>query len=225
MSAKQAAEALGISLRHTRRLLAAYRKEGAQALAHGNRGRKPPNILDDDLRRKTVELARTTYQGFNNSHFTELLSEREGINLSRSTIRRILLGEGIRSPRKRRPPKHRSRRERYPREGMLLQIDGSRDDWLEGRGPYLTLIGAIDDATGIVPWAVFRYQEDAQGYVLLLQHIVMDYGVAYSNAPKGTMNQSKSSLKGRGGQRNSAGLCRNWVLPPLHHVLPSRKAG
>ncbi|NLE90515.1 MAG: ISNCY family transposase [Dehalococcoidales bacterium] len=177
MSAKQAAEALGISLRHTRRLLAAYRKEGAQALAHGNRGRKPPNILDDDLRRKTVELARTTYQGFNNSHFTELLSEREGINLSRSTIRRILLGEGIRSPRKRRPPKHRSRRERYPREGMLLQIDGSRDDWLEGRGPYLTLIGAIDDATGIVPWAVFRYQEDAQGYVLLLQHIVMDYGV------------------------------------------------
>jgi len=50
--------------------------------------------------------------------------------------------------KKRRPPKHRSRRERYPREGMLLQIDGSRHDWLEGRGPWMSLVGAIDDATG-----------------------------------------------------------------------------
>ncbi|MBI4307812.1 MAG: hypothetical protein HY684_03305 [Chloroflexi bacterium] len=30
---------IGVSLRHTRRLLAAYRREGAAALAHGNRGR------------------------------------------------------------------------------------------------------------------------------------------------------------------------------------------
>jgi len=177
ISAKQAAEALGMSLRHTRRLLATYRKEGAQALAHGNRGRKPANSLDDGLRIRIVTLARTIYQGCNNSHFTDLLGEREGISLSRSTIRRILLEDGIRSPRKRRPPRHRSRRERYPKEGMLLQIDGSRDDWLQGRGPYLTLIGAIDDATGIVPWAIFRYQEDAQGYVLLLRHIVKYYGI------------------------------------------------
>jgi len=177
ISAKQAAEALGISLRHTRRLLAAYRKEGAQALAHGNRGRKPPNSLDDGIRSRIVELATTIYQGCNNSHFTDLLGEREGINLSRSTLRRILLGQGIRSPRKRRPPRHRSRRERYPKEGMLLQIDGSRDDWLQGRGPYLTLIGAIDDATGTVPWAIFRHQEDAQGYVLLLKYIVRYYGI------------------------------------------------
>jgi len=35
----EAAQVLGVSLRHIRRLLGAYRKEGAQALAHGNRGR------------------------------------------------------------------------------------------------------------------------------------------------------------------------------------------
>jgi hypothetical protein len=63
-------------------------------------------------------------------------------------VRRILLAAGIKSPGKRRSPKHRSRRERYPEEGMLLQTDASRHDWLEGRGPYLTLIGAVDDATG-----------------------------------------------------------------------------
>jgi len=174
---REAAEVLDLSLRHVRRLLAAYRKEGAAALAHGNRGRKPPNILGEGLREQVLELIRSTYAGCNTQHFTELLAEREDIALSRSTVRRILLQGGIRSPRKRRPPKHRSRRERYPKEGMMMQIDGSRHDWLEGRGPYLTLIGAIDDATGKVPYALFREQEDSMGYFLLLREIVRGCGI------------------------------------------------
>jgi len=60
---------------------------------------------------------------------------------------------------------------------MLLQIDGSRDDWMEGRGSYLTLVGAVDDATGKVPYGLFRDQEDAQGYTLLLRRIVESYGI------------------------------------------------
>jgi transposase len=131
MTAEEAAGLLGLSLRHVRRLLRAYRNEGAQVLAHGNRGRKPANALGDGLKRQVVGLAQSTYAGCNTQHLSELLAEREGIDLSRSSVRRILLEAGIRSPRKRRPPKHRSRRERYPEEGMLLQIDGSRDDWLE----------------------------------------------------------------------------------------------
>jgi hypothetical protein len=59
---------------------------------------------------------------------------------------------------------------------MLLQIDGSEHDWLEGRGPYLTLVGGIDDATGKVPGAIFRDQEDAQGYVLMLEEVVRTVG-------------------------------------------------
>jgi len=177
MTGREAAEVVDLSLRHVRRLLRTYRREGAAALAHGNRGRKPYNALDEGVRRKVSELGGSTYAGCNNQHTTELLAEREGITLSRSSVRRILLGAGIRSPRKRRAPKHRSRRERYPKEGMLLQIDGSRHDWLEGRGPYLTLIGAIDDATGKVPYALFREQEDAQGYFLMLRHIVDSCGI------------------------------------------------
>lgn len=177
MRGREASEGLDLSLRHVRRLLAAYREEGARALAHGNRGRKPHNALDEGVRRKVSELGGSTYAGCNNQHTTELLAEREGIILSRSSVRRILLGAGIRSPRKRRAPKHHSRRERYPQEGMLLQIDGSRHDWLEGRGHYLTLIGAIDDATGKVPYALFREQEDAQGYFLMLRQIVASCGI------------------------------------------------
>jgi hypothetical protein len=60
---------------------------------------------------------------------------------------------------------------------MLLQIDGSRHDWLQGRGPYLTLLAAIDDATGTVPYALFREQEDAQGYFLLLQGMIATKGI------------------------------------------------
>jgi transposase len=177
MTSREAAELLGLSPRQVRRILAAYRKEGAQALVHGNRGRKPSNTLDESLKKRVVELAQSTYAGCNIQHFTELLAERENIVLSRSSIRLILLKAGIKSPRKRRAPRHRSRRERYPMEGMLLQIDGSYDDWLEGRGPYLTLTGAIDDATGKVPYGLFREQEDAQGYTILLRHIVENQGI------------------------------------------------
>jgi hypothetical protein len=59
---------------------------------------------------------------------------------------------------------------------MLLQIDGSLHDWLEGRGPQLTLMGAIDDATGTVH-ALFREAEDAHGYFLLLREIIGGKGI------------------------------------------------
>lgn len=176
-SVVQAAGLLALSERHVWRLLAAYRREGAATLAHGNRGRKPARAVRTETKERVWELAQGTYAGLNHCHLTEVLKEREGIHLSRSTLRRILLANGVRSPRRRRPPKHRSRRERYPQEGMLLQIDGSKHDWLGGRGPHLTLVGAIDDATGTVPYALFREQEDAQGYFLLLQGILQGKGL------------------------------------------------
>src|SRR5450756_796508 len=141
IAAEGAAELLGLSERQVWRILAAYRKEGAASLVHGNRGREPVNALESGLRDRVVELAKTKYAGFNHQHLTEKLNEVEEIAVRRSSVRRILLEAGISTPRKRRPPKHRSRRERYPKEGMLLQADGSRHDWLEGRGPYMSLLG------------------------------------------------------------------------------------
>jgi transposase len=176
LTAVEAARLLNLSERQTRRLLAAYRKEGAAALAHGNRGRTPPNALPVALCQRVLALAKTSYAGINHQHLCELLAEREAITISRPSLRRLLLGAGLPSQRKRRAPKHRRRRERYPQEGMLLQIDGSRHQWLGADGPWLTLIAAIDDATGKVVGALFREQEDAQGYFLLLQQILKRYG-------------------------------------------------
>ncbi len=177
LSGEDAAVLMGLGLRQVRRLLAAYRREGGAALAHGNRGRRPVHALSDEIRRQVVDLARGRYEGFNHHHLTELLAEQEGLVVSRSSVWRILTAAGLKSSRHRRPAKHRCRRERYSQEGMLLQIDGSQHDWLEGRGPYLTLVAAIDDATGTVAGAVFRDQEDAQGYFLMLREVISANGV------------------------------------------------
>jgi transposase len=177
LTGQDAAEVLGLSLRHTRRLIAAYRQEGAAALAHGNRGRPPVNKLDEEVVEVILRLAKSEYLDYNDTHFTEELAERHGIVVSSPTVRRVRRLNGLASPRKRRPPRHRRRRQRYPQSGMLLQVDGSKHDWLEGRGPWLTLHAAIDDATNEVPWAVFREEEDATGYALLLHHISQTHGL------------------------------------------------
>jgi len=177
LTAVEAAQSLGITERQVWRLLAAFRREGADAVVHGNRGRMPTQTLSPEIRQRILELAQTKYVGFNQTHFTEKLQNVEKIPVSRPTVWRLLLEAGIRSPQRHRRPKHRSRRERRPRAGMLLQVDGSDHDWLEGRGPQLTLIGAIDDATGDVVAVLFRKEEDAHGYMLLLQQIVRQRGI------------------------------------------------
>ena len=173
----QAAEILGISERQVRRILAAYRRDGAAALVHGNRGRKPRNSVPEDVVATTVILASEKYVGFNHSHLTEVLAEREGIQLSRQTISRLLNRHGLNSARRHRPPKHRIRRERMPQEGMLLQIDGSHHRWLEDRGPRFVLLLAVDDATGTVANALFRPEEDTRGYFQLMDGVIRRYGI------------------------------------------------
>ena len=110
----EATTILGVSERHTWRMLAAYRKEGAAALAHGNRGRRPLNAVAEETRERVVALARTRYAGLNHTHLTEMIAEREGVVVSRATVRSILMSAGLPSPRYGRPPRHRHRRQRMP---------------------------------------------------------------------------------------------------------------
>jgi transposase len=178
VSAAEAARQLGLSIRSVRRLLARYRgPEGVAALVHGNAGRTPANRLDPGIRARIVELASTTYCGVNRTHLAELLTEREAIAVAARTVRRIAAEAGLPAVRRRRARGHRTRRERMTSAGLLLQVDGSRHDWLEGRGPMLTLVGGIDDATGIVTGAVFREQEDAAGYLEVLIQTANRHGL------------------------------------------------
>ena len=133
-TAAEAAEKLGLSLRQTRRLLAAYRRDGPPALVHGNRGRATARRLSAELRDQVIGLVKSSYIDYNDYHLTETLAEVHDIILSRSSVRRIRRDAGLPGLRRRRSPRHRSWRPRSARRGMLIQIDGSDHDWLEGRG-------------------------------------------------------------------------------------------
>ncbi len=177
ITADEAARVLRLSVRQVRRLLAALRADGPAGLVHGNHGRPPVHRTPAELRARLVELARTRYAGVNHAHLAELLAEREGITVAERTLRRILAEAGLAPVRRRRPPKHRSRRDRMPRAGLLLQVDGSRHDWLQRRGPALTLVGGIDDATSRVTGATFRQAEDAAGYFTTFTQTARRYGL------------------------------------------------
>ena len=176
----EAARTLGLSERQCYRIKARVKKSGAKGVVHGNRGRPCKCKIEDQVVRRIVGLALGKYQGFNDHHLTDKLKEQESIDLSREKVRRVLRAEGIRSPKKRRGLKHRSRRERRAAEGMMLQIDGSPHDWLEGRGPRLCLIGAIDDATSKVMGALFVEAESSWGYFRLFSEVFHAHGVSQS---------------------------------------------
>ena len=193
MTASQASELLGLSLRQVRRLIAKYRQQGASGVVHGNRGRAPSNRIKQDVQSKILELAENEYRDYNDCHFTDELAEKHGIQLSRSSVRRIRRQAKLKSPRKRRPPRYRSRRKRREQAGMLLQTDGSRHNWLEGRGPWLTLIAYIDDAAMKSPER-FRDEEDA-GYFLGLQEICLQKASLVQSCDQHTIFQaSKATL-------------------------------
>lgn len=173
----QAAKILKLSARQMRRLTARHQTVGDACVIHGNAGRSPPNRVSDALGARVLALLKGRYEGFNDTHFTEKLLE-EGISIGRSTVRRLARSAGVAAARPRRSKRYRSRREREAQAGMLLLWDGSRHDWLEGRGPMLCLMGAIDDATGeLMPGAHFVEHESAAGYLSVLAEVVKAKGI------------------------------------------------
>lgn len=192
----EAAVLMGCSERQARRLAGRFLESGPAALIHGNRGRASPRRVPDEIRARVLALARGRYDGANDCHLAELLAEHEGIRLSRVTVRRLLRADGQPSPRHRRPPRHRGRRPRMPQAGLLVQLDGSDHDWLEGRGPRLTLLVAIDDASGAIVAATFRDEEDAAGYFELLLALVRHHGlpVAIYRDRAGAFEQPEGKL-------------------------------
>lgn len=177
MTVQEAAEVLGLSVRHIKRMKKKFQQHGAPGLAHGNRGRKPVHTLSPEIRQTVLQLAKSDYEGCNFTFLSELLAERQGIHLSPASVGRILKAAGLQSPRKHRPPKLHRQRQRKPQFGMLVLVDGSHHDWLEGRGPWLCLFAAVDDATGRLVAARFRPTEDAEGYRQLLEQIVTTHGI------------------------------------------------
>lgn len=173
----EGAAALGITARQFRRLKRAFGERGLQGLLHGNRGRPPKLRLAEAVRAQVVALMIGRYAGLNDSHMSEKLNELEHIEISRESVRQIRRAQQIAPVRRRRAPKHRTRRLREAREGAMVLIDSSEHLWLEDRGPLWNLLGAIDDAGGKIIVLHFRQHEDLHGYTEMLHQMITQHGL------------------------------------------------
>ena len=181
LSVREASRLLQLSERQVQRLKRRYQPDSVGWVQHGNRGRSVPWAVSLPQKQLVLTLARGKYQGFNDSHLTEKLRNEENLSLSRETVRRILRAAKVASPQKRRPRQYRSRRPPRPRFGMMALTDASCHDWLEGRGPELTLIGFQDDATGQILAAHFQLEaENTVGYLRALHALITAHGVPLS---------------------------------------------
>jgi transposase len=171
------ARLLGISARQMKRLRRKLKERGVKGLLHGNRGKAPWNKTALAKIKQVLELARGRYQGFNDTHLTEKLKEKEKIALSRPTVRTLLRQAGIVAVRKRGVKRHYKRRERRAQEGALLLWDGSPHHWFGKEQGQNNLTAVIDDATGALLHGVFTLEEDAQSYLLCLRAVLLEKGI------------------------------------------------
>ncbi len=171
----EAADKLEISERQVRRLVSRYRKEGDKGLVHRLRGRQSGRKISETVRDKVLDVYSEKYKGFGPTLGQEKLIEVEKIEISRESFRQMLLEAGLwESSRK--AKKHRQWRERMKYKGEMVQMDGSHHDWLEGRGPWLVMMGYIDDATGIV-YAEFHDYEGTKPAMISFKGYIRKYGI------------------------------------------------
>jgi len=175
---KDAACDLDLSDRQIRRIVKRVRKEGGKGILHKSRGKPSPKAIPEAVKAKVLSLCEKRYNGFGPTFATEKLFEIDRISLSRETLRRWLIKEGLSYKRRKNRP-HRVWRERKKYFGEMIQIDGSDHDWLEGRGPKLVLMGYIDDATGNA-FARFYYYEGTIPAMDSFKRYIKEYGIPAS---------------------------------------------
>jgi len=170
----EAARLIGLSTRQVSRILIRLRDEGDQAVVHRLRGQPSNRLLDPKIRDKALKHYQRLYAGFGPTLAAEKLSEDQGLQVARRTLARWLESAGL-WQRHRRRDKHRARRDRRACFGEMVQADASEHDWLEGRGPMLTLVGMIDDATDR---AVLRFHESetTEAYMDILRRWIEKHG-------------------------------------------------
>jgi len=175
MTLKAATTMLRVSYRQGIRLYAAYRKEGDAGLIHGNYGKKSNNRTAENILEKAVQAYRERYYDFGPTFASEKLAELEGITISVSVLRRLLLATGDWKGA-RHSKEYRSRRERRECFGQLVQFDGSHHRWFEGRGPSCCLMTMIDDATNTRISRFFE-QETIEAAMTVFSCWIKSYGI------------------------------------------------
>jgi transposase len=149
LTQREAAEQLKVTDRWVRQLLGRVRREGDRGIVHRRRGRASPQRLGERRRKKVLQLVKAQYHDFGPTLAAEYLKEKDGIAISKETLRQLLIQAGLWRAKRRQAEEVHVWRPRRSCRGELVQWDTSEHDWLEGRGPRLQLVVMIDDASSI----------------------------------------------------------------------------
>jgi transposase len=176
LTQKEAARLLGISTRQVKRLYRAYRKQGAKGLVSQRRGKPSNNQLDAGVMQQALDLLKEKYEDFGPTLAHEKLTEVHGLQLSRESMRKLMIAEALWKPKRAKKQPVHQMRERRACFGELVQIDGSDHAWFEGRGERCTLLVFIDDATGQLGELWFVLEETFFAYCEASRHYFERYG-------------------------------------------------
>lgn len=197
MTTVSAAHLLDLSERQVRRLLERIRTGGAASIRHKAIGRPSNNRISDEVRDYAMTLVRDRYADFGPTLATEKLAERDGLRVSRETVRGWMSEAGLWLSRKQRRTFHqpRLRREAY---GELVQIDGSEHRWFEDRGPPCSLLVFVDDATGRLMQLRFVRSESAFTYFEALELYLQHHGapIAFYSDKHSVFRVAKKDARG-----------------------------
>ena len=173
----EGAERLGIGRRQVIRLVKLWRKAGDKGLVSRQRGRVSPRRTQAETRTKIETLLKEKYPDFGATLAAEKLAELDKITVSHETIRQMQIKLNLWKPKLRKEKYIHQPRERRPRFGELIQIDGSPHDWFEGRAPRCNLTVFIDDATSRLVALHFSPTETTEAYLTALKRYVLVQGI------------------------------------------------
>ena len=176
LTSRKAGEELGVCLKQLRRIRKRYLIEGPVGLISRKRGQVSGNKTPEKFRCKVMNLLQEKYINFGPTLAREKLLERDKLQLSRETLRKWMIEDGLWLSKRKKDKRVYQRRPRRSQFGALLQGDGSHHAWFEERGEKCCLIHFIDDATNEVTSAKFSPTETTEAYLVCLREHLEGHG-------------------------------------------------
>src|SRR6202050_3133185 len=172
LTQREAAEELELSIRQVQRLLDGLQDRGDKAVIHGLLGKRSNRRIEEKIEKQAVKiLSAPVYEGFGPTLAAEYLSAKHGIEASKETVRKWMIGGKLWRTKKEKVKAVHAWRPRRSRFGELVQWDTSEHDWLEGRGEQLYLIAMIDDATSRLFARFVRHDSSEENMKLLWSYL------------------------------------------------------
>jgi transposase len=225
LSQREASERLGVGIRQVKRLVRNWRRDGDAGLVSRQRGRPSHRRLSEALGARIGVLLRENYPDFGPTLAAEKLWERDGIKVSAEMVRRLQIELGLWRPKRRRSKRVFQLRDRRPRFGELIQIDGSPHDWFEGRAPRCTLIVFIDDATGRLTALRFAAAESCKAYLETLREHVLTHGtpLAFYSDRHGIFRVNAKDAEGGDGKTEFGRVMERLEIGLINALTPQAK--